>query len=66
LISASDDGSAAIWDLAYYDRHIAGNLEYQLLISPPAGRTEAATDAVRNWGAHVQSRAWPRRGLGKE
>ncbi len=29
LLAAGANGTAALWDLTYYDRHIAGNLEYQ-------------------------------------
>ncbi|MBU0618040.1 MAG: WD40 repeat domain-containing protein, partial [Planctomycetes bacterium] len=30
LVAAGFDGSLCVWDLEYYDRHIAGNLEYQI------------------------------------
>jgi WD40 repeat protein len=30
LASGSRDGSIGLWDLKYYDRHIAGNLEAQI------------------------------------
>jgi WD40 repeat protein len=30
LVAAGYSGSPCVWDLEYYDRHIAGNLEYQI------------------------------------
>lgn len=30
VFSGSADGSVGVWSLGYFDRHIAGNLEYQL------------------------------------
>lgn len=36
MFSASANGVVMVWDLAYYDRHIAGSLEYELERWSPA------------------------------
>jgi WD40 repeat protein len=53
-------GEAVIWDTAYFDRHIAGNAEYQLTRLLPALGEAARPDKVRAWAAAVQARAHER------
>jgi WD40 repeat protein len=56
----SGDAGAALWDLTYFDRHVAGNVAYQLerLDGAPGG--DVARGAVEAWAAEVLARPWPR------
>jgi hypothetical protein len=60
LVAHSVAGIRAI-DLEYHERHVAGNLAYQLarlggtVTLPPARETE-----LREWAAQVLERPWPR------
>jgi WD40 repeat protein len=45
LAAAYTDGVVAIWDLRHYDRHMAGNLSYQLDELERAGALDASTAA---------------------
>jgi WD40 repeat protein/tRNA A-37 threonylcarbamoyl transferase component Bud32 len=60
LVAHSVAGIRAI-DLEYHERHVAGNLAYQLarlggtVTLPPARETE-----LRQWAAQVLERPWPR------
>ena len=57
---ASDD--VLVYDLAYFERHMAGNLEQQLerLSEEWADETHAAS--LRAWARGVLARPWPRWG----
>ncbi len=62
LASCAADGTLGLCDLSYYDRHIAGNLEYQRS-RLPSDRT-SATDGLRDWAKQVLERPtssfkWP-------
>jgi len=62
LYSCAADGTVGLWDLSYYERHIAGNLEYQLSRLPTDRMGSAA--ALRDWSAWVLARPasrfnWP-------
>ena len=61
LASGSADGSVGLWDLTYYDRHIAGNLEYQIERLPAEERNGATIEHVRRWASRVLARPWPRK-----
>ncbi|MCA8974546.1 MAG: hypothetical protein KDC98_07475, partial [Planctomycetes bacterium] len=62
-VAASDDGrwlaaagaspAVFVWDLAYYDRHIAGNVECQL---EQTDATPEATAHLREWARGVLAR----------
>jgi WD40 repeat protein len=60
LVSAGKDETVMLWDLAYYDRHIAGNLEHQISNLPSAGRDNATVEHLRAWATEVLPRPWPR------
>jgi len=62
LVAAGFDGSLCVWDLEYYDRHIAGNLEYQIerLREDLGDRIQA--EPLRAWTEDVLRRPWPRIG----
>ncbi|MEM7202652.1 MAG: serine/threonine-protein kinase [Planctomycetota bacterium] len=51
-----------VWDLTYYDRHIAGNLSNQLSRLGPEipGLDE---ESLRAWATSVLARPWPRLGF---
>lgn len=62
LASCAADGTFGLCDLSYYDRHIAGNLEYQLS-RLPSDRV-VATKGLRDWSNQVLARPatpfqWP-------
>lgn len=52
-------GSAMLWDLEYFDRHIAGNLELQLARLGQGMRPEELAP-LRRWAQEVRQRRWPR------
>ncbi|MBI4718761.1 MAG: protein kinase [Planctomycetes bacterium] len=50
LVTASNDGTVGLWDLNYYDRHIAGNLEFQIRrVTGGNGEDTAEVEALRAW-----------------
>ncbi|MBL8755028.1 MAG: protein kinase [Planctomycetes bacterium] len=52
---------AVLLDLAYHDRHIAGNLRmHQELLSPEERVDAARTARLAAWAAEVLARPWPR------
>jgi len=62
LVAAGFDGSLCIWDLEYYDRHIAGNLEYQIARLGDELGDSIQTEPLRAWAKEVVRRPWPRIG----
>ena len=62
LVAAGYDGSLCVWDLEYYDRHIAGNLEYQIARLRDELGDGIQTELLRSWAEEVRRRAWPRIG----
>ncbi len=62
LVASGFDGSLCAWDFEYYDRHIAGNLEYQLEQLREELGSDIRTDDLRAWAAEVRNRTWPRIG----
>jgi WD40 repeat protein len=56
--AAGASPTAFVWDVDYYERHIAGNVEAQLerLPAEPAGAAR-----IRTWAREVLARPWPRR-----
>ncbi len=47
---------AVLWDLSYYDRHIAGNLEYQIGRMAPGTADAEEVARLRAWAAGVAAR----------
>jgi hypothetical protein len=62
LVAAGFDGSLCVWDLEYYDRHIAGNLEYQIGRFREELGDGIQTEPLRVWAEDVLRRPWPRIG----
>ena len=58
-LAAAGPGDPVLWDLEYYDQHVAGNLRRHLgLWDEPSG--DAERDAAREWAARALARPWPR------
>ncbi|MBN1361093.1 MAG: protein kinase [Sedimentisphaerales bacterium] len=51
-----------VWDIEYYDRHIAGNLEYQIARHSDELNNSMQTEQLRAWAEDVLRRPWPRIG----
>jgi len=66
LVASGFDGSLCIWDLEYYDRHIAGNLEYQIDLLRDELGDAVQTEHLRAWAKDVLRRPWPRIGPGAQ
>ena len=56
LLAAGAGGHAAIWDLRAFDRHIAGNLEYEMARLREELGDAIQTDALRAWKEDVLAR----------
>jgi len=48
--------TAVIWDLAYYERHMAGSLEHEILRLRREGNDPRSTSRARAWAETVRSR----------
>lgn len=62
MVAAGMYGGTRIWDMSYFDRHIAGNLEF---MNDRFGATlpePAKLDTLREWSRDVMKRPWPRVG----
>lgn len=59
LVASGADGMAHAWDLGWFDRHIAGNAEYQLGRAGP-NLDGAAAARLRAWLRRVNQDEWPR------
>ena len=55
LASGSADRTIGLWDLTYYDRHIAGNLEYQAARLFSASDAPSTPPAVKAWADQVRN-----------
>ena len=53
-------GGATVWDLTYFDRHVAGNLSFQLERLGSSSGIEADPTGLRSWADEVLDRPWPR------
>jgi WD40 repeat protein/serine/threonine protein kinase len=49
-----------VWDLTYFDRHVAGNLPYQLARFRSELGNEIDEAALKAWADEVFARPWPR------
>jgi len=56
LFSCGADGMLGVWDLRYYDRHIAGNLEFQLTRFGDIQIDPRAMANLRAWAAETLTR----------
>ncbi len=59
LVASGASGLAHVWDLGGFDRHIAGNAEYQLGRAGP-NLDSAAAARLRAWLRRVDQDQWPR------
>jgi eukaryotic-like serine/threonine-protein kinase len=66
VAAASSTGSAIRWDLGHFERHIAGQVEYQINRNAGALGDSMQTDEIRRWVAEVRVRDSTRRGLPAE
>ncbi len=62
LVASGFDGSLCVWDLEYYARHIAGNLEYQMERLRDELGDRIQTEHLRAWAKEVRARPSPRIG----
>ena len=62
VATGQGDEPIRVWDLEYYDRHIAGNLEHQIAFYRDELGDQMQADALRAWAAEVLRRPWPRIG----
>jgi WD40 repeat protein len=51
-----------VWDLEYFDRHIAGNLRHQIVRHRDELGDSMQTEPLRDWAQDVLRRPWPRIG----
>jgi len=59
-LAAACRDTVIIYDLTYFDRHIAGNTEHQLRLQIEKEDVDPAlTGALRRWSERVMSRRWP-------
>ena len=59
LLMAGENADAQVWDLSYFDRHIAANAEHFIArIQPDLGKDHGC-DRVRQWAHDVLSRETP-------
>ncbi len=56
LYSCGADGMLGVWDLRYYDRHIAGNLEFQLSRHSDLQTSPRTVADLRAWAAETLAR----------
>jgi serine/threonine protein kinase/WD40 repeat protein len=60
-MAAYSTRGVVVRDLEYFDRHIAGNLAYQLdRVRGPGAPPTAREAELRSWAAAVLARPWPR------
>lgn len=62
LIAAGYDGSLCVWDLEYFERHMAGNLDFHVELLRPELDDAIQTEYLAQWADEVMSRPWPRMG----
>ena len=66
LVVSGAHETVAVYDLTYYDRHIAGHIEYQIeRLRPELGDT-IQDERLLAWRDEVLRRPWPRLGPGAE
>lgn len=56
IATGQADEPIRVWDLEYYDRHIAGNLEHQIAFFRDELGEQMQAEALRAWAADVRRR----------
>ena len=62
LVATGGDGSLCVWDLEYFERHIAGNLNRQTTLLRPELGDAIQTEHLNAWAKDIAHRPWPRVG----
>ncbi|MBL8879813.1 MAG: WD40 repeat domain-containing protein, partial [Phycisphaerales bacterium] len=62
MIASGMYGGTRVWDMGYFDRHIAGNLEFMHDRLKDSLPEPARMDALREWSRDVMKLPWPRLG----
>jgi WD40 repeat protein len=62
LVATGGDGSLCVWDLEYFERHMAGNFKRQMHLLHPELGDAIQTDRLNAWAEDVAHRPWPRLG----
>ncbi len=55
VMTTGATGEAVIWDLHYFDRHIAWNAEHQIRRLTEEGADPSKADTIRRWAASILS-----------
>ena len=56
LVAGGDPAGLHLWDLQFYDRHIAGNAHYWISRLKAEGVEDVDWDAVEHWRATLAMR----------
>ena len=62
LVAAGGDGSLCVWDLEYFERHMAGHARFYTDLLRPELGDAIQTDDLTRWADEVLRRPWPRIG----
>ena len=62
LVASGGDGALCVWDLEYFERHMAGNLERQMELLHPELGDAIRAEYLAAWREDVMRRPWPRIG----
>ena len=62
VAAGEDDGLVYVWDLEYYQRHMAGNLRFYMELLRPELGDAIQSDYLTTWADDVMRRPWPRIG----
>jgi WD40 repeat protein/predicted Ser/Thr protein kinase len=62
LVAAGGDGSLCVWDLEYFERHMAGHARFYMDLLRDEMGEAIQTDYVTAWADEVLRRPWPRIG----
>jgi hypothetical protein len=62
VAAGGNDGHVHVWDLEYYERHMAGNLRSHIDLLGPELGDATQTDRLTAWADEVLRRPWPRIG----
>jgi WD40 repeat protein len=62
VAAGGDDGRLCVWDLDYYERHMAGNLHFYIDLLRSELGDAIRTEYLAEWADEVMHRPWPRIG----
>jgi len=62
LVAAGGDGSLCVWDLEYFERHMAGHARFYMDLLRPELGDGIQTEYLTTWANEVLQRPWPRIG----